>query len=126
MSLSEIISLGAGGLMTIITGIVLYILKGYIADLKKYRNDRETHERELEQKQQAKDELLLGMARVTLLETYQKCEQKGYYSLEDREVYGKLFEAYITNGGDGVIDQIAPKIRALPTTPPNHQGDDVA
>lgn len=126
MSLSEIISLGAGGLMTVITGIVLYILKGYIADLKKYRSDREEHERELEQKQQAKDELLLGMARVTLLETYQKCEQKGYYSLEDREVYGKLFDAYVTNGGDGVIDQIAPKIRALPTTPPNHQGDDVA
>lgn len=126
MSLSEIISLGAGGVMTIVTGIVLYILKGYIADLKRYRSDREERERELEQKQQAKDELLLGMARVTLLENYQKCEQKGYYSLEDREVYGKLFEAYVTNGGDGVIDQIAPKIRALPTTPPNRQGDDVA
>jgi len=126
MALSEIISLGVGGLMTIVTGIVLYILKGYIADLKRYRSDREERERELEQKQQAKDELLLGMARVALLENYQKCEQKGYYSLEDREVYGKLFDAYVTNGGDGVIDQIAPKIRSLPTTPPNHQGDDVA
>ena len=126
MALSEIISLGVGGLMTIVTGIVLYILKGYIADLKRYRSDREERERELEQKQQAKDELLLGMARVALLENYQKCEQKGYYSLEDREVYGKLFDAYVTNGGDGVIDQIAPKIRSLPTTPPNHQGDDVS
>lgn len=126
MSISEIISLCAGGLMTVITGIVLYILKGYINDLKKYRTEREEREREIELKQQAKDDLLLGMARVTLLETYQKCEEKGYYSLEDREVYGKLFEAYVTNGGDGVIDQIAPKIRALPTTPPSRQGDDIA
>lgn len=118
MSVAEIISLCAGGLMTIITGAVLYVLKGYIADLKKYRSDREQREQEREQKEKAKDDLILGLARVTLLETYQKCEQKGYYTLEDREVYGKLFEAYVTNGGDGVIDQIAPKIRALPTTPP--------
>lgn len=119
MSTSEIIALCAGGLMTTITGVLLFVIKGYITDLKKYREERE-------QKEQAKDDLILGLARVTLLETYQRCEQRGYYSLEDREVYGKLFEAYVTSGGDGVIDKLAPKIRALPTTPPNRQGDDVA
>lgn len=119
MSTSEIIALCAGGLMTIVTGVLLFVIKGYITDLKKYREERE-------HKEQAKDDLILGLARVTLLETYQRCEQKGYYSLEDREVYGKLFEAYVTSGGDGVIDKLAPKIRALPTTPPNRQGDDAA
>lgn len=117
MSVGEIIALGAGGLMTIVTGILLFVIKGYITDLKKYRAEREV-------KEKAKDDLILGLARVTLLETYQRCEQRGYYSLEDREVYGKLFDAYVTSGGDGVIDKLAPKIRALPTRP--DQGDDVA
>ena len=117
MSVGEIIALGAGGLMTIVTGILLFVIKGYITDLKKYRVEREV-------KEKAKDDLILGLARVTLLETYQRCEQRGYYSLEDREVYGKLFDAYVTSGGDGVIDRLAPKSRALPTR--HDQGDDVA
>lgn len=117
MSVGEIIALCAGGLMTIVTGVLLYVIKGYITDLKKYRAEREV-------KEKAKDDLILGLARVTLLETYQRCEQRGYYSLEDREVYGKLFDAYVTSGGDGVIDRLAPKIRALPTRP--DQGGDAA
>lgn len=117
MSVGEIIALGAGGLMTVVSGILLFVIKGYITDIKKYREEREV-------KEKAKDDLILGLARVTLLETYQRCEQKGYYSLEDREVYGKLFDAYVTSGGDGVIDTLAPKIRVLPTRP--DQGDDVA
>lgn len=123
MPVGEIISICAGGLMTIVTGVVLYVLKGYMADMKKYRQDRERKEAEEKQKEQAKNELILGLARVTLLEVYEKCERKGFYSLEDREVYGKLFDAYVANGGDGVIDQLAPKLRALPTSP-DHQGAD--
>ena len=117
MSVGEIITLCAGGAMTIVTGILLHVIKGYISDVKEYRVEREV-------KEKAKDDLILGLARVTLLEIYQQCEQKGYYSLEDREVYGKLFDAYVTSGGDGVIDTLAPKIRSLPTKPT--QGDDAA
>lgn len=114
MSLSEIIALAAGGLMTIITGVVLFVLKGYITDLKKYRAERE-------QKEQAKDELVLGMARVMLLENYEKCEAKGYYSMSDKEVYGKLFQAYRASGGNGIIDDLGVKLRAMPTHPQNQQ-----
>ena len=52
-----------------------------------------------------------------LLENYRDCEQKGYYSMEDREVYGKLFSAYREAGGDGIIDQLAPKLREMSTSP---------
>lgn len=113
MSTGEIIALVAGGLMTVVTGILTFVLKGYISDLKKYRAEREIKER-------AKDDLVLGMARVMLMENYRKCEQAGVYSMEDREVYGKLFEAYREAGGDGIIDQLAPKIRELPTHLPQH------
>ena len=108
MPVSEIISVAVSALVTVVTGIILFILKSNISDLKKYRSERE-------KKEEAKDELLLGMARVMLIENYNRCEEKGYYTTDEREVYGKLFEAYRINGGDGVIDQLAPKIRALPT-----------
>lgn len=110
MTLGEIIAVIVSALVTIITGVVLFILKGYIADLKKYRTEREL-------KETAKDDLVLGIARVMLLENYRNCEQKGYYSMEDREVYGKLFIAYRASGGDGIIDQLAPKLRDMPTSP---------
>ena len=108
MPVSEIISVTVSALVTVVTGVILFILKQNITDLKKYRLERE-------KKEEAKDDLLLGMARVMLIENYNRCEEKGYYTTDEREVYGKLFEAYRINGGDGVIDQLAPKIRSLPT-----------
>ena len=108
MPIGEVISVGVSALVTIVTGIILFILKSNISDLKKYRNERE-------KKEDAKDELILGMARVMLVENYNRCEEKGYYTMDEREVYGKLFEAYRINGGNGVIDQLAPKLRNLPT-----------
>lgn len=108
MTPGEVIAIVVSALVTVITGVVLFVLKGYITDLKKYRSEREIKER-------AKDELVLGMARVMLLENYWKCEERGYYSMEDREVYGKLFSAYRASGGNGIIDQLAPKLREMPT-----------
>ena len=108
MTVGEIIAVIVSALVTIISGIALYILKGYISDLKKYRNEREA-------KEKAKDDLVLGIARVMLLENYRDCEKKGFYSMEDREVYGKLFVAYQASGGNGVIDQLAPKLREMAT-----------
>ena len=112
MTTAEIVSIIVSAVVTIITGVIVWVLKGYISDMKKYREERE-------KKEQAKDDLLLGLARVSLIENYYKCEEQGYYSTTEREVYGKLFEAYRINGGDGVIDQLAPKIRELPIMPPN-------
>ena len=108
MQVSEIISVTVSALVTIATGIILFILKSNLSDLKKYRDERE-------KKETAKDELILGMARVMLIENYNRCEEKGYYTTDEREVYGKLFEAYKINGGNGVIDQLAPKLKNMPT-----------
>ena len=93
---------------SIATGIVLFVLKSNIADLRKYRSERED-------KEKAKDELLLGMARVMLLDNYNRCEEKGFYTTGERDVYGELFTAYKTCGGNGVMDQIAIKLKDFPT-----------
>ncbi len=115
MTTGEIISIVVSGVVTLITGILLFILKSYIGDLKKYRRKRESEEK-------AKDELLLGLARCSLLENYYKCEKQGYYALKEREVYGSLFSAYKECGGNGVIDQLAPKLQTLPTSKPERPG----
>ena len=113
MSVAEIVAIGVSGLMTIVTGITLWILKGYIADLKKER-------REKAEKEKAKNDLMLGMSRVMLLENYRECETKGYYSMEDREVYGNLFAAYKAAGGNGIIEQLGIKLREMPTSVKGH------
>ena len=109
MTTGEIICICFSGIVTLVAGVLLWILKNYIADLKKYRKKRETEEK-------AKDELLLGLARCSLLENYYKCEKDGVYPMQNREVYGSLFRAYKECGGNGVIDQLAPKLQRLPVS----------
>ena len=117
MSVSEIISICVSAFATAVIGLIANSFKSYVREMRRERNA-------LEKQEKAKDQLLLGMARVQLLEIYRKCEAQGYYSLEDREVYGKLFDAYRANNGNGVIEQLIPKLRALPTEPPKHKGDE--
>ena len=108
MPTGEIISVTVSAMVTIVTGVILFVLKSNISELKKYRNERE-------KKEKAKDELILGMARVMLIENYNRCEEKGFYPTEDRGVYNMLYQAYKANEGNGVIDQLADKLQKMPT-----------
>ena len=71
--------------------------------------------RQREEREAIKADLDLSMARIMLLDAYYKCVADGFYSVEQRDVYHSLFEAYRAAGGDGVIDEIAQKIVKLPT-----------
>lgn len=75
-------------------------------------------ERNAAKQREAERVIILAMSRTMLLNNYEKCVDKGYYSLEEREVYHKLYEAYKDDGGNSVIDEIAPRIRRLPIEPP--------
>lgn len=77
----------------------------------------EAESRKIEQRD-AERGIVLAIARTMLLNNYERCMDKGYYSVEEREVYGKLYQNYADDGGNGVIEAIAPRIRALPTEPP--------
>ena len=63
--------------------------------------------------------IVLAIARTMLLDNYEKCMKKGCYTVEEREVYSKLYESYAGDGGNGVIKDLAVRIRELPTEPPN-------
>lgn len=61
--------------------------------------------------------IVLAIARTMLLDNYEKCLNKGFYSVEERDVYSRLYESYKLDNGNGVIDEIAKRIRELPTEP---------
>ena len=77
----------------------------------------EAERRKIEQRE-AERSIVLAIARTMLLNNYERCVEKGYYSVEEREVYHKLWVSYAQDGGNGVIEEIAPRIRRLPIEPP--------
>lgn len=116
--------------LTTVVGILISVFTGYLSlkvrqlDQKNqaYRKEREEKEAEEAEKQkvreQAINKLTLGMARTMLLNNYQACLAKGYYSIDQREVYHELYQAYRQDSGNGIIQQISHKIVELPTEPP--------
>ena len=84
------------------------------------RAERAENERRKIEQREAERGIVLAIARTMLLDNYEKCMDKGYYTVEEREVYSKLYENYANDGGNGIIEAIAPRIRALPMEPPKH------
>jgi len=82
------------------------------------RVERAENERRKIEQREAERGIVLAIARTMLLDNYEKCMEKGYYTVEERDVYGNLFIQYRSDGGNGVIEEIAPRIRALPLEPP--------
>lgn len=83
------------------------------------RAERAEEKRRLEDQREAERSMILAIARTMLLENYERCMDKGYYSLEEREVFGRLYLSYKSDNGNGVIDMIADRIRKLPLEPPD-------
>ena len=82
------------------------------------RIERAENERRKIEQREAERTIILAMSRTMLLNNWERCIDKGYYTVEEREVYHKLYQAYKSDGGNSVIDEIAPRIRALPMEPP--------
>lgn len=102
--------------------LILWLIKRYLERFDGKREDarveRAESERKAAKQREAERVIILAMSRTMLLNNYEKCVDKGYYTLEEREVYHKLYEAYKDDGGNSVIDEIAPRIRKLPLEPP--------
>jgi len=76
------------------------------------------NERRIIEQREAERSIVLAIARTMLLDNYEKCMAKGYYTVEEREVYSVLYKNYKNDNGNGVIDAIAERIRELPMEPP--------
>lgn len=82
------------------------------------RVERAEAERKKIEQREAERGIVLAIARTMLLNNYERCMSKGFYSVEEREVYSKLYQNYKNDNGNGIIDAIAVRIRELPTEPP--------
>lgn len=82
----------------------------------KYRETREKRDKALSEAQQAVIESLTGILRERLLENYNRCIQKGYYTKAEREVYKEMFRCYTSApfNGNGVIHDLQPIMQGLP------------
>ena len=105
--------------------LLLWFIKRYLERFDgkrdRARAEQAEAERNAAKQREAERVIILAMSRTMLLNNYEKCVDKGYYSLEEREVYHKLYEAYKDDGGNSVIDEIAPRIRRLPIEPPKNK-----
>lgn len=110
--------------LSILTGYLGYKLKKKDQNNEQYRKEEEKKEKLIREKREAQDGLNLAMARVMLLNKYEHAMAQGYYSVNERNVYHELYENYINAGGDGIIEELAQKVIALPTTPPQIKDQD--
>ena len=84
----------------------------------KYRELRDQQDQKAVKVQEAIIQSLMGILRERLVESYHRCQEKGYYSEEEREVYGKMYECYTQDpfNGNGVIHQLRPIMQNMPWT----------
>lgn len=108
--------------------LILWAIKRWLEKFDKKREDARVAQADAERKKleqrDAERGIVLAMARTMLLDNYEKCMEKGFYSVEEREVYSKLYKNYKDDSGNGVIDAIAVRIRELPMEPPKHHHED--
>lgn len=84
----------------------------------KYREARELRDESDLIAQRAIIDSLTGILRERLLENYNRCIKKGYYTLQEREIYKEMFRCYTQApfNGNGVIHELQPIMQALPYT----------
>lgn len=104
--------------------LLLWFIKRYLERFDAKREEARIEQADAErvkiEQREAERTIILAMSRTMLLDNWEKCMDKGCYTVEEREVYHKLYLAYKSDGGNSVIDEIAPRIRALPMEPPKN------
>ena len=83
-----------------------------------YRELRDKQDKDALEVQKAVIISLKGMLRERLLDNYNRCIAKGYYTREERETYGEMFRCYESEpfDGNGIMHQLQPIMQALPWT----------
>lgn len=98
--------------------LLLWFIKRKLEKFDRKRDEARAEQAEDKKQREAERSMLLAIARTMLLDNYEKCMEKGCYTLDEREVYSLLYKSYKEDKGNGVIDTIAKKIRELPTEQP--------
>jgi biopolymer transport protein ExbB/TolQ len=117
-----IIGIVTSVISAVISGFLAIVMKNINEDTRSYRQSRsameEAQKKEEKLKQEKEDSALLAIMRTMLKDNADKCFEKGFYSVEEREIYSALYKAYKEYGGNGVIDEMGNRLRPLPYETP--------
>ena len=93
-------------------------MKNINDDARNYRQQRIEQEKVAKAKEEAArikgDSAILAIMRTLLKENADRCFEKGFYTVEEREIYSTLYKVYKEYGGNGVIDEMGNRLRPLP------------
>jgi hypothetical protein len=93
-------------LTTVLSGLLLWFIKEYVKLKTEKENKREQEHKEELKKQELRDDLLLGVARVLLMDKMQTALDRGYTTQDEYEVVEELYKPYILDGGNGVVKHL--------------------
>lgn len=121
-TIAAVAAAAAAATTAIVTPLVVFVAQRAMAKkldaFDRRREDARTERAEAkrmeEERREAEHAIVLAIARTMLLDNYEKCIAKGCYTVEEREVYGRLYTSYVSDGGNGVIATVAERIRELP------------
>ena len=88
---------------TVISGLLVFFVKEYIKLKKQLKEEKEEKELEEKRKQEDRDELLLGVARILLLDKMQIALDRGYTTQAEYDVIEALYKPYIKSNGNGTV-----------------------
>ena len=91
---------------TIISGLLLFVIKENHKLKQQQKKDLEEKQIEEAEKQENRDDLLLGVARVQLTEMMLKALEQGETTQAEYEVIAELYKPYIKAGGNGVVKHL--------------------
>ena len=83
-----------------------------------YREARNEQDKKHSAEREALIKALTDTMRSRLLDFFERCHEKGYYTVEERDVYHPLYERYKSEpfNGNGVMDELHDRIVGLPMT----------
>lgn len=91
---------------TVLSGLLLYFIKENIKLKQQHNKEKEDRLKEEQSKQENRDELLLGVARVLLSEKIQDALERGETTQSEYEIIEELYKPYIKNGGNGTVKHL--------------------
>ena len=93
-------------LASFLSGVLLFLYKDNRRLKKEHIKDLENARNKATERQNNRDELLLGVARVLLNNTIMGALERGYTTQSEYEIVDELYKPYVANGGNGVVKHL--------------------
>ena len=99
------------GLVTIIAGVILYLLQQALRENRELQRQRDEAE---STRNRALEEGVVCILRKHLMDEHEAWMKRGYITPHALESGIAMYKAYKSLGGNGMIDHMDEEIRALP------------